>query len=67
MSAGWKALVSAEAVEFLSTLPARDRRQLLDFIGSLVEHPSLQGEHVEHDELGRPQQVKRFSRWVITF
>jgi len=67
MSLRYSYSISANVVSHLTTLRARQRDELLRIFDTLADNPFVKGDRIQHDDCGRPMQVKRYRRWEVTF
>jgi len=59
--------VASSVAEFLLGLKSKERNQLLRFFEKLRSDPFLEGDYVEHDDVGRQIQVLLVGRLAICF
>jgi hypothetical protein len=59
--------LSEEVVNLLLACRPGNRRLLQTYFGTLAADPQQRGDFIERDAVGRELQVKRFSRWLVTF
>ena len=64
--ADYKVLVSLEFLQ-IERPAKRDREAILSFLEGLAKDPFQRGDYEEHDEVGRPIQIKIVSKYALTY
>ncbi len=67
MIAVYRYTVDATVLEVFAAATKRQREQLLRIFAQLAENLFWAGEAVQHDNVGRPVQVRRFGEWIVTY
>jgi len=63
----WKLVLDEEALQLLLSCRLADRRKLLASLERLKRNPHQSGDFAEHDDTGRPLEVKVFGNFLITY
>ena len=67
MREAWKLVLDEGALHVLLSCRFADRRKLLTSLQNLKQNPYQSGDFVEHDDTGRPLDVKVFGAFLITY
>ena len=59
--------VEAHVAESIPRLKIAEREHLLRFFHKLRANPFLEGDYIEHDDIGRPLQVLVIGRHAVIF
>ncbi|HTA31722.1 MAG TPA: hypothetical protein VK731_14605 [Candidatus Cybelea sp.] len=67
MKPEWEYVLNETSLQFLLSCRSRDRGQLVDALEKLTREPMQRGDWVAEDETGRPIQIKRIGRFMVSF
>ena len=59
--------VDAAVLAVFGATTKGQREKLLRMFAQLADNPHLPGDRIQHDNVGRPLQIKRFGHWTITY
>lgn len=63
----YRVFLAREVVESLRKLPLRQRLELTKFAESLEDSPFQRGDYTEHDDVGRPIEVRIIGRHALCY